>query len=307
LAADTRLTGIVRSGLIRLSSVGPQLLKLAMPSAGPVRGPTEIRGVLRSRTGFPRFRVAGPRFPAAKRSSPCGSIRTRPRPGWPRCLFWGGTSPGRRGAGGASPGCRDCWKSGFKSTTGQPIPGGRRSRRSEADPGTRFQHARGHPVRDRGRWVRGCRSRARLLGAVAVGVPLAVGDAAGALVRPQEVHPRTLRSSGVHDGTAVAVVAGGQVWRGLGERVGIDPGVVMPTTWPSPWDAVKIGNCWPPLTPDGRPRWCRCRGPCGLDVHPEDLGIGPGPRGPRSRRRSRAGGCAKNGLAAAPRSGRARV
>src|SRR5262245_52603105 len=68
LAADTTFSpGIVRSGLMRLSSVGPQLLNPAMDSADAawLVGPTEI--AFFAVDGVPTVAVPGPELPAAKK------------------------------------------------------------------------------------------------------------------------------------------------------------------------------------------------------------------------------------------------
>src|SRR5690349_12940509 len=75
LRADTMFwPGIVRSGLIRLSLVGPQLEKLAIELAAVPRwvAPTEMPFLLVD--GLPTEPVPGPELPAANRTRKSGWV-----------------------------------------------------------------------------------------------------------------------------------------------------------------------------------------------------------------------------------------
>ena len=59
--------GMVKSGLIRLSSVGPQLLKEAMVSAEVPRSVAPTETTFLAVDGLPTEPAAGPELPAAKK------------------------------------------------------------------------------------------------------------------------------------------------------------------------------------------------------------------------------------------------
>src|SRR5687768_1635238 len=70
LLADTiDCPGIVTSGLIRPSSVGPQLEKLAIPPALDPRCVAPTERALFATDGLPTLPAPGPLFPAAKTRS----------------------------------------------------------------------------------------------------------------------------------------------------------------------------------------------------------------------------------------------
>jgi len=69
LSAETMFTpGTVRSGLRRPSSVGPQLLKLAMLPAAVARWVAPTATTFLAVDGLPTVPVPGPELPAAKKS-----------------------------------------------------------------------------------------------------------------------------------------------------------------------------------------------------------------------------------------------